>query len=339
MDEGIYFRELQEAQKKLESVLQAEVRKREIRESKLEQQISEIGNGMQEKMKGIDEKLEHITNTLAKMQSLIAKNGKWVLEEEEIIGESCVISAKEECNTKREQISEPTRGEIVENRPEIVVDSELDRDWKMHSDGSIYSNDFSSQGMHIVNPLPMIDSQKFDAFHHIYWILESNKCDIKPICSCNSDGIGKIDGFLEKNVTFDPLYSILVMFFIEIQVGNFHILLKFHVVRGYDLGGTFGKGRSTINGIQSQFKALLEASSHGHSQLVELLMGSDLIRPHATVYALITACCRGFVEVVDTLIKCKQISVVQLLLKAGIRTDVKVQLGAWSWDMASGEEF
>ncbi|KAL8498819.1 hypothetical protein ACS0TY_021960 [Phlomoides rotata] len=102
-------------------------------------------------------------------------------------------------------------------------------------------------------------------------------------------------------------------------------------------------------------------------------MGSDFIRPHAAVYALITACCRGFVEVVDTLIKCgvdanvtdrvllqsckpslhtnadctslvaaivsKQISVVQLLLKAGIRTDVKVQLGAWSWDMASGEEF
>ncbi|KAL8482688.1 hypothetical protein ACS0TY_025646 [Phlomoides rotata] len=35
----------------------------------------------------------------------------------------------------------------------------------------------------------------------------------------------------------------------------------------------------------------------------------------------------------------KQISVVQLLLKAGIRTNVKVQLGAWSWYMASGEEF
>ncbi|KAL8471119.1 hypothetical protein ACS0TY_028715 [Phlomoides rotata] len=120
-------------------------------------------------------------------------------------------------------------------------------------------------------------------------------------------------------------------------------------------------------------EALLEASSHGHSQLVELLMGSDLIRPHAAVHALVTACCRGFVEVVDTLMKCgvdanatdrvllqsckpslhtnadctslvaaivsKQISVVQLLLKAGIRTDVKVQLGAWSWDMDSGEEF
>lgn len=50
-------------------------------------------------------------------------------------------------------------------------------------------------------------------------------------------------------------------------------------------------------------EALLEVSSHGHSHLVELLMGSDLIRPHVAVHALVTACCRGFVEVVDTLLK------------------------------------
>ncbi|KAI3452546.1 hypothetical protein Pfo_009210 [Paulownia fortunei] len=102
-------------------------------------------------------------------------------------------------------------------------------------------------------------------------------------------------------------------------------------------------------------------------------MKSDLIRPHAAVHALVTACCRGFVEVVDSLIKCgvdanatdrillqsckpslhtnadctalvaaivsRQISAVHLLLGAGVRTDVKVQLGAWSWDMASGEDF
>ncbi|KAL8544586.1 hypothetical protein ACS0TY_004971 [Phlomoides rotata] len=256
MNEVICFRDLEEEQKKLENFFRAEVRKREVRENKLERQISEIGNGMQEKMKGIAEKLEHITNTLAKMQSLIAKKGKGVLEEEALIGEPFVISAKEQGNTKREQISEPTRREIEENRSDIMVDPELDRDRKMHSDGLIYSKDFSAQGIHIVSPLPMIDLQKFDAFHLISWILESNRCDIKPICSCNSDGIGKIDCFLEKNVTFDPLYSILVMFLIEIQVGNFHILLKFHVVRGYDPGGTFGKGRTAINGIQSQFKTL-----------------------------------------------------------------------------------
>ncbi|KAK6117483.1 hypothetical protein DH2020_048761 [Rehmannia glutinosa] len=120
-------------------------------------------------------------------------------------------------------------------------------------------------------------------------------------------------------------------------------------------------------------EALLEASSHGYSQSVELLMKSDLIRPHAAIHALVTACCRGFVEVVDTLMKCgvdanapdrillqsckpslltnadctalvaaivsRQISVVHLLLMAGVKTDVNVQLGAWSWDIATGEEF
>ncbi|KAI8032430.1 Ankyrin-2 [Camellia lanceoleosa] len=120
-------------------------------------------------------------------------------------------------------------------------------------------------------------------------------------------------------------------------------------------------------------EALLEASYHGRARHVELLMGSDLIRPHIAVHSLVTACCRGFMDVVDALIKCgvdanatdrvllqsykpslhtnvdctalvaavvsRQISVVHLLLQAGARTDIKVQLGAWSWDTASGEEF
>ncbi|CAL5370444.1 unnamed protein product [Camellia sinensis] len=120
-------------------------------------------------------------------------------------------------------------------------------------------------------------------------------------------------------------------------------------------------------------EALLEASCHGCARLAELLMGSDLIRPHVAVHALVTACCRGFKDVVDALIKCgvnanasdrvllqsyrpslhtnvdcnalvaavvsRQISVVRLLLQASARTDIKVQLGAWSWDTVSGEEF
>ncbi|KAF8408396.1 hypothetical protein HHK36_007546 [Tetracentron sinense] len=120
-------------------------------------------------------------------------------------------------------------------------------------------------------------------------------------------------------------------------------------------------------------EALLEASCHGWARLAELLMGSDLIRPHVAVHALVTACCRGFVDVVSTLMKCgvnvnatdrvllqsskpslhtnvdctalvaaivsRQVSVVRLLLQAGVRTNTKVRLGAWSWDMVSGEEF
>ncbi|KAG9447148.1 hypothetical protein H6P81_013276 [Aristolochia fimbriata] len=120
-------------------------------------------------------------------------------------------------------------------------------------------------------------------------------------------------------------------------------------------------------------EALIEASWHGRARLIELLMGSDLVRPLVTIHALVAASCRGFVDVVDTLMKCgvdadavdrvllrsakpvlhtnvdcpalvaaiisRQVDVVRHLLQAGVRTDIKVSLGAWSWDPASGEEF
>ncbi|XP_027351185.1 ankyrin repeat domain-containing protein 50 [Abrus precatorius] len=119
-------------------------------------------------------------------------------------------------------------------------------------------------------------------------------------------------------------------------------------------------------------EALLEASCHGEAECVELLMNSDLIRPHVAVHALVTASCRGFVDVVETLIKCgadasakdrvllqslkpslhtnvdctalvaavihRQVPVVDLLLQNGARTDFEVRLGAWSWDTSTGEE-
>ncbi|XP_055803037.1 uncharacterized protein LOC129872176 [Solanum dulcamara] len=120
-------------------------------------------------------------------------------------------------------------------------------------------------------------------------------------------------------------------------------------------------------------EALLEASCHGHARIAEVLMGSDLIRPRIAIHAFFTACCRGYVNVVDTLLKLgvnvdatnrvllqsskpslhtnvdctalvaavvsRQVSVVRLLLEAGAKSDGPVQLGAWSWDAASGEEF
>ncbi|CAL5432980.1 unnamed protein product [Camellia sinensis] len=121
-------------------------------------------------------------------------------------------------------------------------------------------------------------------------------------------------------------------------------------------------------------EALLEASYVGQGRPAELLMGSSMICSHVAVHAFVTASCRGFVDVVDTLIKCgvdpnanarvllrsskpslhtnvdcnalvaaivgRQISIVRLLsLKSGVSMNIKVRLGAWSWDMATGEEF
>ncbi|KAJ0580688.1 putative IQ motif, EF-hand binding, ankyrin repeat-containing domain superfamily [Helianthus annuus] len=52
-------------------------------------------------------------------------------------------------------------------------------------------------------------------------------------------------------------------------------------------------------------QALLEASCHGRGgKFIELLMASDLIRANIVVHALITACCRGFTDAVDTILKC-----------------------------------
>lgn len=50
-------------------------------------------------------------------------------------------------------------------------------------------------------------------------------------------------------------------------------------------------------------EALLEACAHGQAKLARLLMDSDQIRPNVAVHALVSACSRGFVDVVDTLIK------------------------------------
>ncbi|CAN8275354.1 unnamed protein product [Cochlearia groenlandica] len=51
-------------------------------------------------------------------------------------------------------------------------------------------------------------------------------------------------------------------------------------------------------------EALVSASCHGRSRFAELLMGTDLIQPHVVVHALTTAYCRGFVDVIETLLKC-----------------------------------
>lgn len=50
-------------------------------------------------------------------------------------------------------------------------------------------------------------------------------------------------------------------------------------------------------------EAVVEASLHGRASLAEFLIGTDLVRPRVAVHALILAASRGFLDVVDTLIK------------------------------------
>lgn len=50
-------------------------------------------------------------------------------------------------------------------------------------------------------------------------------------------------------------------------------------------------------------EALLEACYFGRARPAEILMASDMVRPHVAVHALVTASFRGFKEFVGTLIK------------------------------------
>ncbi|KAK1410045.1 hypothetical protein QVD17_36586 [Tagetes erecta] len=179
--------------------------------------------------------------------------------------------------------------------------------------------------------------------------------------------------------------------FVAVHNGNLNLVRKLlshgadvnqKLFRGFSLTAAAREGHFEIfeillkNGVSQPAceEALLEASCHGRGgKFVESLMASDLVRANIAVHALVTACCRGFVDVVDTLLKCgvdvnatarvllqsckpslhtnidctplvaaivsRQVAIVRLLLQNGAKTDIKVPLGAWSWDMGSVDEF
>ncbi|CAL0299170.1 unnamed protein product [Lupinus luteus] len=193
----------------------------------------------------------------------------------------------------------------------------------------------------------------------------------------------------QVRVEFDEFKSDVTPLFLAVHIGNAKLVRKLlnvgayvnqKLFRGFATTAAVREGHLDILQIllkagASQAaceEALLEASFHGHAKLAELLMNSELIRPHIMVHALVAACCRGFIDVIQTLIKCgvdvnatdrlllqsikpsvhmnvdctalfaavihRQISVVCLLLKNGVRLDYEARLGAWSWDMSTGEE-
>ncbi|KAF8378122.1 hypothetical protein HHK36_029459 [Tetracentron sinense] len=194
----------------------------------------------------------------------------------------------------------------------------------------------------------------------------------------------------EVRILYEEFKTDVTPLFLAVHAGNLTLVRKL-LSMGADVNQKLFKGFATTAAVREGHfeileillkagasqpaceEALLEASCHGRSRLVELLMGSDMIRPHVAVHALVTACCRGFVGIVDTLMKCgvdpnatdrvllrsskpslhtnvdctaliaaivcRQVSVIRLLLQAGVEMDTTVRLGAWSWDAASGEEF
>ncbi|KAL1828677.1 hypothetical protein ACET3Z_007089 [Daucus carota] len=196
---------------------------------------------------------------------------------------------------------------------------------------------------------------------------------------------------LEVCFEFEEFKTEVTALFLAANAGNAAFLRKLLSVgacanqklfRGYALTAAVREGHTGIieillKGGASQSaceEALLEASYLGRARAAKLLMEASMIRPHVAVHALVTASCRGFVDFVETLIKCgvdasatarvllqsskpslyanvdcnalvaaivsRQTAVVELLLKVGgAGIDTKVRLGAWSWDTSTGEEF
>ncbi|EMS62904.1 Ankyrin-2 [Triticum urartu] len=106
------------------------------------------------------------------------------------------------------------------------------------------------------------------------------------------------------------------------------------VFRGYPATAAAREGRAEVAELLVRAgasqpaceEAIVEAALQGQAALAAIFMRSDLVRPRVAVHALVSAATRGFVDVVDTLVK------------AGVKRDTKVRLGAWSWDAATGEE-
>ncbi|KAL8241674.1 hypothetical protein R6Q59_011976 [Mikania micrantha] len=194
----------------------------------------------------------------------------------------------------------------------------------------------------------------------------------------------------EVRVEFDEFKTDVTALFLAAHVGNVSLIRKL-LIFGANVNKKLFRGYATtaaargshieilellIEGGASRLaceEALLEASHLGLAKVVKALMASKLIRPNVAIHALVNASCRGFVDVVDTLLKCgvdmngtarvllrsskpflhadvscnalvaatvnRHAVIVRLLLQAGARTDTKVSLGAWSWDLTTGEEF
>ncbi|WCJ27492.1 Protein phosphatase 1 regulatory subunit 12A [Euphorbia peplus] len=194
----------------------------------------------------------------------------------------------------------------------------------------------------------------------------------------------------EVRVSYEEFKTDVSALFLAVHAGNVTLVNKL-LSKGADVNQRLFRGFATTAAVREGHleilelllkagasqpaceEALLEASCHGQAKLVEPLMTSDLIRPHIAIHALVTACCRGFADVVHTLVKCgvdvgksdrmlllsskpslhtnvdctplvaavisRQVDVVRMLLKDGGRTNVEVRLGAWSWDVNTGEEF
>ncbi|KAK6150060.1 hypothetical protein DH2020_017585 [Rehmannia glutinosa] len=138
------MKDLQEAQKRLDHILQTEAMKREATEQKLQEQMAGMSTEMQEQMLGLNGKYDHLTTTLAtiQLQLLNLSKGKGVMEEESILGGPSDFSSED-----------------INSRNQSTFRGRLQGD---------------HQGIHVISPLPKIEFPRFDGSNPRAWILKCN---------------------------------------------------------------------------------------------------------------------------------------------------------------------
>ncbi|KAG0461104.1 hypothetical protein HPP92_021401 [Vanilla planifolia] len=255
------------------------------------------------------------------------------------------------------------------------------------------------QQVHPVDYVAEVSQKLVDAAHRGD-LAAAVDCLCNPVVDVNFTGAVRFKGRLAELVTreeapshvrFDceEFITDVSPLFLAAHTGNLPLLRKLlglgadanqKLFRGYAMTAAAREGREEAvelllragAGQEACEEAVVEASRHGLARIVELIVGSDFVRPRVSVHALVTAASRGFVDVVDTLLKLgvnangadrmllqslkpslhasadctaliaaivsRQIAVVRQLLEARVRMDVMVRLGAWSWDAATGEE-
>ncbi|XP_057795177.1 uncharacterized protein LOC131011386 isoform X2 [Salvia miltiorrhiza] len=123
MAEATRFKDLQEAKKKLDQILQTETMKRVAAEEKIHEQMSAIDQKVEHKIRGIDHKCDHLAKLMADIQLQLMNVGKDVgKSDSSILGKDplhlqSAISAAEKAFVSYPKTRIASSSEVSSNNP------------------------------------------------------------------------------------------------------------------------------------------------------------------------------------------------------------------------------
>lgn len=141
MAEGTRLKELHEAQKRLDQIIQTETLKREATEMKLQDQISNVTSEVKKQLGELTGRFDHFSTTLASLQLQLQ-----TFDRGKSSGEGSILG-------------DPSHGWNNDGTPKTLSYTKN----KNHTEGT---------GMNIISPLPKLDFPRFDGTHPRAWMLK-----------------------------------------------------------------------------------------------------------------------------------------------------------------------